>query len=68
MVVPEHPIVGIKEMAEFQGMSLGWVIARLPKWKKMGIVKRRLIGKPPNRKWRLITYPSLFHREFIDLP
>jgi len=62
----ERALIGVKEMATFLRRSESYVSKQIPRWKKMGIVHRKLIGRPPNRSVRLITFPSLLLRDFIQ--
>ena len=63
MVVPEHALEGVKEIAEYLGLSPGTVQCRyIPRMKKAGIIFYRLRGMIPHRQKKLYTFPSLIQK------
>ena len=66
MVVPEHAIVGRKEIAEYLQWSIYLVDKHMPSFKKSGIMFKVLKGKIPNRHNVIYTFPSLLIQWLID--
>ncbi len=65
MVVPEHALIGVKEIAEYLCLSIDCVYNNyIPKMKEHGIIFKRLEGRIPHRRQVLFTYPSLV-QEFL---
>lgn len=67
MVVPEHALIGVKEIAEYLCLSIDCVYNNyIPKMKEYGIIFKRLEGKIPHRRQILFTYPSLIQKFLMN--
>ncbi len=55
----EKQIQGWDQISEFLGMSKGWCLLHRNDLFKAGVVKHKLIGRPPRRRKIVYTWPSL---------
>jgi len=67
MVVPEHALVGIKEIAEYLCLSPSTIAGNyIPRLKEAGIIFYRRQGKIPHRQHVIYTFPSLIQKWLIN--
>jgi hypothetical protein len=58
----ETALVGWAEIARYLGWTKSKTLSRRQELKKYGIIFHTLVGKPPNRRKRVFTFPSLLLR------
>jgi DNA-binding MarR family transcriptional regulator len=61
----EDPIVGLQAIANYLALSIYTVKKYSKKWQDEGFLINRKIGRPPNRRKVIISYPSILKRLHI---
>ena len=54
----EKPIIGLEGIADFLALST-WTVKKYSRqWQKEGFLFSQLVGRPPNRRWLILSYPE----------
>jgi hypothetical protein len=61
----EQALIGWAEIARYLGWTKSKTLSRRKELREYGIIFHTLVGKPPNRRRRVFTFPSLLLRWLI---
>jgi len=65
MSVEEQALIGWREIARFLRWTESKVLSRRKELRDYGILFHTYVGKPPNRRKVVFTFPSLIQRWLI---
>ena len=61
----EDPVIGLQAIANYLALSIHTVKKYSKQWQSDGFLIVRKVGRPPNRRKIIISYPSILRRVHI---